>query len=298
MKSKKLPLFLYLFSFMMFLSCGRDGNGSTGDTSTPFVENLKVTFKVTSDIYPTWVTFKGSIIQNTASTSSPGFVYSTSPNPEVNSGTAVSNFVSGNADFQLYSGNLQPNTTYYVRCFVKKSDGTYIYSSENTFKTTGYYGPAGGYVAYDKGEITNGWRYMEVHPTTINYSTGGIGGQWGDTGTFISGTYPDFGKGFENTAIIVAGNAGANCAAKLCKNLVRNGFSDWFLPSSQELFTMAKELKKANISLAGGNAIWTSSQVNANEAYMVNYQATPTPDIVLTTNTKGMGQLILPVRRY
>ncbi|MDR1220561.1 MAG: DUF1566 domain-containing protein [Treponema sp.] len=34
-------------------------------------------------------------------------------------------------------------------------------------------GPAGGYVFYDKGEYSGGWRYLECAPEDNNYSFGG-----------------------------------------------------------------------------------------------------------------------------
>lgn len=249
-------------------SCSRGSNTieDSGINNNP-TNNVVITFKGVKDIFPTWAKFQGNITQTYSNSFTVGFVYSKTPNPTANNGTMVSDYKSGSTDFTFNSLNLDYNTTYYIRAFVKNTDGNYIYSTESTFKTTGYYGPAGGYVAYDKGETTNGWRYMEIHPTTINYSSGGVGGNWGTVNNFISGTYPDFGKGKENTTIIVNNEPAANCAAKLCDNLVRNGFSDWYLPSSEELITMNQELKKANIAIP--NNAWSSSQYTGIEAYMI-----------------------------
>lgn len=295
--------FLFFTLMVMILnSCG----GSDSDDSTfinvpnpiPSTPPKTISLRTTTEIFPTSAVFRGNIVQQDVQGETPGFVYATTPNPTVINNASVTTIAQGSTNFEVKSGTLQPNTTYYVRGFIKTGEGIYTYTAETSFKTTGYFGPGGGYVGYDKGEYVNGWRFMEIHPTTLNYSSGGVGGQWGNMGTFISGTYPDFGKGLENTNIIVSANSGANCAAKLCDNLVLNGQSDWFLPSSQELLTLYKELKKGNISIS--SSAWSSTQVDGNSAYSIFYQTfgVPTPEVILSSTLKSMGTTILPVRRY
>lgn len=290
----------FAFTALLISSCGDSSTDEVVNIITSPVDTAPaktITLGVTTEIFPTSAVFRGSIVQPTGQGETPGFVYSTSPNPTVINNPSVYTLAQGSTNFEVKSGTLQPNTTYYVRGYIKKSEGIYIYTSESSFKTTGYYGPGGGYVGYDKGEVVDGWRYMEIHPTTLNYSSGGVGGQWGNIGTFISGTYPDFGKGLENTNIIVAANPGANCAAKLCDNLVLNGKSDWFLPSSQELLTLYKELKKGNISIS--SSAWSSTQFDGNSAYSIYYQTLQNPaEVILSTTVKSYATNILPARRY
>lgn len=294
MKIIKLLFTLLLISIIF--SCGRQE--SDEPTPIPVVpgDNLNITYKVTKDIYPTYVKFEGSITQDPTSTRTPGFVYSMNPNPTVGNNAQVTKFVTGSVNFEVFSMDLQPNKSYYVRGFVQKSDGTYLYTPESTFKTTGYFGPGGGYVAYDKGEYTNGWRYMEIHPVSLNYSSAGYGSKWGNPGQFISGTYPDFGKGKENTDIIVNATSAADCAAKLCKNLVRNGFNDWFLPSSEELIIMSLELKKANIAIP--TSAWSSTETNLNFARSTYAPLSQPSTPILTDGSKGIATGVLPARRY
>lgn len=249
------------------------------------------------DILTTNVKFKGNIIQQSNVSSIVGFVYSVNPNPTINN-YKVSTSILGTAPYEIYANNLIKNTTYYVRAYKENQDGVYYYSDEKQFKTTGYYGPAGGYVAYDKGETVNGWRYLEVHPTTLNYNisyTNGVA--WGPSGQFISGTFPDFGKGLENTIIIVNNVTQANCAAKLCYNLVLNGYSDWFLPSSEEMLLMSNSLFKANINIGGYT--WTSSQVSADYAYSTTYENVTIGYKLFDSYPKNFGNLnVYPTRRY
>lgn len=73
----------------------------------------------------------------------------------------------------------------------------------------------------------NGW----------NGSTGDPAVEWGCSGINVSGADGvDLGTGGQNTAdIIAAGCAASNNAARKCADLTYNGYSDWFLPSLEEL---------------------------------------------------------------
>jgi len=59
--------------------------------------------------------------------------------------------------------------------------------------------------------------------------------QWGCSGTIIGGTSTAIGSGQANTTAIVNGCNTAGIAARICNDLVLNGYSDWFLPSNDEL---------------------------------------------------------------
>ncbi|MDR2237581.1 MAG: fibronectin type III domain-containing protein [Chryseobacterium sp.] len=296
---KSLNFVLYAFIALFFYSCG----GSDDDPAPIIIDPVvpapekKNTIGVTGDIFPTTALFRGRIEQKDGQVEVPGFVYSTSPNPTKNNNPSVDTYTTGTTDYKVTVNGLQPATTYYVRGYIKKSDGTYTYTSETSFKTAGYVGASGAYVGYDKGEYKDGWRYMEIHPQKVYYGTSAQGANWGDLNIYITGTLHDFGKGLENSTIIANNNPGANCAAKVCLDLVRGGVSDWFLPSSEELLTLSKELKKANISLAlGGSSIWTSTQKNENSAFDVTFQMNG--DIISTDMVKPQNMIVLPVRRY
>ncbi|MDD3875188.1 MAG: DUF1566 domain-containing protein, partial [Bacteroidales bacterium] len=59
---------------------------------------------------------------------------------------------------------------------------------------------------------------------------------WGCYGTAIPGADSTaLGKGMQNTLDIVAGCTASGIPARICNNLVLNGYDDWYLPSKNEL---------------------------------------------------------------
>jgi hypothetical protein len=230
--------------------------------------------------------YVSAIVEGPAET---GFVYSTSPNPTINNSQYISGFINGSDNYSLNIQNLTPDTVYYVRAYQNGA-----YGEQVQFRTTGYTGPGGGYVAYDKGEFIDGWRYLEVHPTTLNYNNIAIGSQWGTLNSFVSGTSPQIGAGPSNTSIIVNAATEANCAAKLCDNLTLNGYSDWFLGSKEEMVLIANSVNDAGHYL---EPMWTSTQHNADYAVVAGYNFTS--NIFNSYNDfKSISFRVYPVRRY
>jgi hypothetical protein len=128
-------------------------------------------------------------------------------------------------------------------------------------------GPAGGIVFYDKGSFSDGWQYLEAAPS--DQSTGA---KWGGFGTIVGGTSTAIGTGEENTSAIVSayGNAEpyenqTEYAAKLCYNLVLEGYSDWFLPSKDTLNLMYQQ--KGVIGGFSTPSYWSSSEYDSSSAW-------------------------------
>ncbi len=162
-------------------------------------------------------------------------------------------------------------------------------------------GPAGGIIFYDKGEYSDGWRYLEAAPSDLRVVAGNPSvdksDPWYDFGDeevifgyyrsspdgnnlYVNGsteynesncTGTEVGKGKRNTELLVKAmgssayidkngtDTTAVYAAKLCADLVYNGFDDWFLPSMDELNLMYVNLRRKGI---GGFAddYWSSSE--------------------------------------
>ena len=93
--------------------------------------------------------------------------------------------------------------------------------------------------------------------------------QWGCFGTAISGADGQaIGTGAQNTLDIV--NAGCGGAAQACADLVLNGYSDWFLPSVDELMQLYN-----NRNSIGGFPLdfiwyWSSSEFGFDGAWVLN----------------------------
>ncbi len=90
--------------------------------------------------------------------------------------------------------------------------------------------------------------------------------KWGCGGLKIEGTSTRVGTGKENTRIIVKACKDINIPARICDELVLNGYSDWFLPSKDELSLMYQHRK-----LIGGFAespYWSSSPFNPFYAWL------------------------------
>jgi hypothetical protein len=89
---------------------------------------------------------------------------------------------------------------------------------------------------------------------------------WGCAGTLISGADGTvIGTGNQNTIDIVAGCATAGIAARLCSDLVAGGYSDWYLPSKDEL----NKLYLNRVAIGGfiASNYWSSSEFSAGNAW-------------------------------
>ena len=126
-------------------------------------------------------------------------------------------------------------------------------------------GPAGGLIFYVKDSDSDVWKYLEAAP-----SDQGSDIAWGCRGTLIDGADGNaVGAGAQNTIDIVTGCSTAGIAAKICDDLVLGDYSDWYLPSKDEL-----NLMYINLSLNGRGGFdsltphWSSTELDANSAYI------------------------------
>jgi hypothetical protein len=136
--------------------------------------------------------------------------------------------------------------------------------------TIGDTGPAGGWIFYDKGSSSDGWRYLEAAPS--DQSAGDA--LWGCYGTLVPGADGTaLGTGEQNTIDIEAGCITAGTAANICANLSLGGYDDWFLPSIDELDLMYTNLYLEGVGgFTADDDYWSSSQVNANYAWNLDFR--------------------------
>jgi len=111
-------------------------------------------------------------------------------------------------------------------------------------------GPAGGIIFYDKGSYSNGWRYLEAAPANTEFMA-----EWGTytergekkIGRNVAGTSTEVGSGRRNTQLILEVLRGNNEIGRVAQKVTQlniNGFTDWFLPSKDELNLMFMNLRQ------------------------------------------------------
>lgn len=202
-----------------------------------------------------------------------GVCWSTDSNPSLDD-----NFTTDGAGTGTFTSNitgLNPGTGYYIRSYATNSIGT-AYGDELTFSTN----PLsvgdeyqGGKIAYILKQGDPGFVTGEVHgfiaaPADLPDLYQWYNGSWGITGA----TATALGSGNANTTTIVTVQGNGTYAAKACYDLVLGGYSDWYLPSQDELHMMF-----LNRNLIGGFDTaydvyyWTSSEYDSGMSFMETF---------------------------
>ena len=139
-------------------------------------------------------------------------------------------------------------------------------------------GPAGGYIFYDCDAYNTedggagkdglkssecGWRFLEAAPKGLGKY------QWGTSSATSSyGTEAGIGKGKSNMVKFKYYGIGNFPAAEACSKYNAGGYSDWFLPSIDEMKEMYKHQVK--IGVWDGNSgvqVWSSTESDSTISY-------------------------------
>jgi hypothetical protein len=157
---------------------------------------------------------------------------------------------------------------------------------------------AGGKIAYILQPGDPGYIVGQIHGLIASASEQVTGASWGCQGTLITGADGTaLGTGNQNTIDIMAGCATAQIAARICGDLELNGYSDWYLPSKDEL----NKLYINRIAIGGftGEAYyWSSSEGNNIIAWIQFFSSAPPGGGSQTLDGKATAYRVRPVRAF
>jgi hypothetical protein len=159
------------------------------------------------------------------------------------------------------------------------SDATFSFSASAAtcanggLCSVGDIGPSGGYVFYVSPSVINiasgisaGGIYLEAAPVAAQGTA-----EYGCTGTSTPGTSYAIGTGAANTLAIINACATAGIAARVTSNLTYAGFSDWFMPSLDEMTAIYNNLYNKTPSLGGFTGVDYGSSSEGTNGF--GYQA-------------------------
>ena len=165
-------------------------------------------------------------------------------------------------------------------------------AAQATYKV-GDTGPAGGFVFYDKGNNSGGWRYLEAAPEDLSRKLLATA----ENINIDDNRERVVGRGKSNTASIMKEAArlggGFGWAAQACDVYTFNGFDDWFLPSRDEIHHMYGNLHMQNIGGFRNESYWTSTADSSGWWWAENFS-----NGRQDTSSRGSELRVRPVRQF
>lgn len=165
---------------------------------------------------------------------------------------------------------LESNTLYYYKIILSFNE--YTKESEIlTFSTLEEEILNGGITYYDKGEYSDGWRYLAAAPLDWYSSEGDPLVIFGCNGTDIANTNYRIGFGLSNTNRFLddscSKSTGVPTALSIIDTLSLNDYQDWFIPSFDE---MVRLIRSDDIKIEEGR-YWSSTQLDTIIVNCIDY---------------------------
>lgn len=226
-----------------------------------------------------------------------GFVYSTSTNPTISNNKlpigigSVSNYIG------TLTG-LLPNVVYYVRPYAYWFTYPY-YGNQITFSSgcptigSSY---QGGIVAYVYQVGDPGYVAGECHGIIAATTDVATYPNW-STSVLIGANGTALGTGASNTNLIVAHEGTGTYAARLCYDYTSGGYSDWYLPSNDELEKLYQMYLLGYGTFDWSDGFppkwWSSTEYDASNAYVLDFSTH-----TLGPRSKIAGVHVRPIRYF
>lgn len=196
-----------------------------------------------------------------------GICYSLSPQPTI--ANSIVERIGNTDSFTCIVKNLLPEQAYYVRAFVETANGI-VYGPQRTFATDPLVLGAyinGGIVFYVFKPGDAGYVEGEKHGLVVATNNNPTTYSWSNlSDTLLNVLDSTIGSGNTNTQLIVLALGQGDYAAKICDDLVLNGFNDWYLPTSLELEKLIKNRVRTGLT----GQFWSSTESSANMAVYTN----------------------------
>jgi hypothetical protein len=196
-----------------------------------------------------------------------GICMSTSANPTI--ANSPTNDGSGIGSFTSYKSGLSSGTTYHIRAYAQNTAGV-AYGSDIAFIALSL-GDSfqGGLVAYLLTVGDPGYDTQVPHGIIAASADQFSIYTWWNGGYVITGASGTaLGTGASNTTRIVSVQGAGPYAASICNDLVLNSYSDWYLPSNDELYKLYNA--RAYIGLST-NEYWSSSEYSSDTLYQARF---------------------------
>ena len=248
---------------------------STSSTTTTTTTIAPTTTTTTTTVAPTTTT-------TTSSTSTTTTTTTITPTTTTTTTVAPTTTTTTSSSTTTTTTTITPTTTTTTTTIAPIPPGTYTIGES----------ALGGKIAYilqpgDPGYDAASEHGFVVNSSDVNYSL------WGCDSTSIPGADGTaIGTGNQNTIDIVAGCPTLGIAARVCSDLVEGGYSDWYLPSKDELNKIY--INRGLIGTFTSANYWSSSEVSFSTAWEQSFIIPGTQ----TIRSKSFSNYVRAIRSF